>query len=99
MARDQQRFLWLGISILGVLALSSTGIGQGSPDSENVGPLPTDWSNQHLIFSNPATAEQATRLRQDPRYRQQLLRRAGKSGGADRGGAGGGAAPVPVDSR
>ena len=36
--------------------------------------LPTDWSHQHLIFSRPATVEQAERVQQDPRYWQQLRR-------------------------
>jgi hypothetical protein len=74
MRRDQQRLLWLGISILGALTLSSASLGQAPADSEASGPVTTDWSNHHLIFSRPATAEQAKRLQQDPRYAQQLAR-------------------------
>jgi hypothetical protein len=74
MRRNQQRLLWLGISILGVLILSSALLGQASPDSNATGPVPTDWSHHHLIFSRPATAEQAKRVQQDPRYWQQLRR-------------------------
>jgi hypothetical protein len=81
---------WLAILILGMLALSSALVGQTSlgqtslsqtsadqtsPDSEAVGPLPTDWSHHHLIFSSPGTEEQSNRVQQDARYRQQLARR------------------------
>jgi hypothetical protein len=66
---------WLGISILGMLALSPALLSQTSTDSEARGPMPTDWSHHHLIFSTPVTGEQASRLQQDPRYWQQLARR------------------------
>jgi hypothetical protein len=71
---------WLGLSILAALTLSSallgqTTQGQTSQDSKAVVHLPTDWSHHHLVFSNPATAEQLKRLQQDPRYWQQLFRR------------------------
>lgn len=36
--------------------------------------LPTDWSHRHVIFSQPANAEQAERVAQDPRYWQQWVR-------------------------
>jgi hypothetical protein len=69
---NQRRFLGLGISILGVLILSPALVGQVSKESE-VG-FPTDWSHHQLIFSKPATAEQAQRVQQDPRYWQQIAR-------------------------
>jgi hypothetical protein len=70
----------LGLSILAVLTLSSALLGQmsqgqTSEDSQAVVHLPTDWSHHHLLFSNPATAEQLKRVQQDPRYWQQLFRR------------------------
>src|ERR1035437_4466996 len=70
----------LGLSILAVLTLSSALLGQmsqgqTSQDSQAVVHLPTDWSHHHLLFSNPATAEQLSRAQQDPRYWHQLLRR------------------------
>jgi len=76
MRRNQQHLLllWSSISILGALTLSPVLLGQASPDSEAAMPLPTDWSHQHLIFSRPATLEQAERVQQDPRYWQQLRR-------------------------
>jgi len=77
--------LRLGLSILAVLILSSallgqmsqgqTSQGQTSQDSQAVVHLPTDWSHHHLLFSNPATAEQLKRAQQEPRYWQQLFRR------------------------
>jgi len=66
---------WLGLSILAVLILSSALLGQTSQGSQAVVSLPTDWSHHHLLFSNPATAEQLKRVQQDPRYWQQLFRR------------------------
>ncbi len=71
---------WLGLSILAVLTLSSALLGQmsqgqTSEDSQAVVHLPTDWSHHHLLFSNPATAEQLKRAQQEPRYWQQLFRR------------------------
>ena len=72
--------LRLGLSILAVLILSSALLGQmsqgqTSQDSQAVVHLPTDWSHHHLLFSNPATAEQLKRAQQDPRYWHQLFRR------------------------
>jgi hypothetical protein len=34
-----------------------------------------DWSHRHVVFSNPTTVEQGMRVRQDPRFLQQYLRR------------------------
>jgi len=36
--------------------------------------LPTDWSHRHVVFSQPANAEQAERVAHDPRYWQQWVR-------------------------
>src|SRR5271170_7422563 len=74
MRQNQRRFLRLGISILGALTLSPALLGQASPESEGAAPVITDWSHQHVVFSKPATAEQARRIERDPRYRQQRLR-------------------------
>ena len=74
MRKNRQRLPGLGISILGLLTLTPILLGQVSPDSEAASPLTTDWSQHHLIFSRPATAQQAERVKQDPRYGQQLRR-------------------------
>jgi hypothetical protein len=78
MRRNQRSLLWLGlrlgISILAVLTLSSALLGQVSRASEAAGPAISDWSNHHVVFSKPATAEQAARVAQDPRYWQQIRR-------------------------
>ena len=71
---------WLGLSLLAVLTLSSSLLGQTlqsqtSVDSQAVVHLPTDWSHHHLVYSNPATAEQLKRAQQEPRYWHQLFRR------------------------
>ena len=72
--KNRQRLLWLGVSLLGTLTLSSAAHGQSSADSQVTDPLVTDWSHQHVIFSTPRNAEQAKRLQRDARYRQQLRR-------------------------
>lgn len=57
----------LGISALGwVLTLQAAGPAQRG--------FPTDWSHRHLIFSQPATAERAAAVANDPRYWQQWYR-------------------------
>lgn len=44
--------------------------------------IPWDWSHHHLIFSKPATTEQAAELQQDPRYWHQWHHRALQAAGA-----------------
>jgi hypothetical protein len=68
--------LWLCISILGALSLSPVLSGQDSPSSKAAVPATTDWSQHHVIFSSPGTAEQTKRVERDHRYWQQLARRA-----------------------
>ncbi len=72
--RKTQQVLWLSISILGALTLSPVSMGQASRDSEAAAHAITDWSYHHVIFSKPATAEQARRVERDPRYWQQIRR-------------------------
>ncbi len=74
MRKNRQRFFWLGISILTALTLSPALPGQASPDSKATIPLITDWTQHHVVFSKPATAEEARRVERDPRYRQQQYR-------------------------
>ena len=75
MRRNQRHLLWLGSSILGALIASpALLLGQVSPDSKPDGPAFSDWSQHHVYFSKPATAERARRVQQDPRYEQQILR-------------------------
>ena len=78
MRRNQRSLLRLGlrlgISILAVLTLSSALLGQVSREAAAAGPAISDWSNHHVVFSKPATAEQAARVAQDPRYWQQIRR-------------------------
>lgn len=74
MRKNQRPFLCLGISILAALTLSSVLLGQASPESKATAPVFTDWSHHHVIFSKPATAEQAQRVEREPRYWQQQLR-------------------------
>jgi hypothetical protein len=59
-------------------------VGQVSKEAE--AGFPTDWSHHHLIFSKPATAEQAKRVQQDPRYWQQMARHPATVQASDTGG-------------
>jgi hypothetical protein len=72
MRRSQKALLWLSISILGALTLSPASMGQASRGSEAAAPTIEDWTYHHVIFSRPATAEQARRLEQEPRYLQEV---------------------------
>jgi len=58
--------VWSGVSILGVLIVCPLAWGQAVPAAQKVIPLPTDWSHAHVIFSKPATTEQAERVEKDP---------------------------------
>ena len=75
MIRNRQRSVRLGVSILGVLILSPALLGQAPQSARESIPVPTDWSHQHVIFSMPATTEEAERVQHDPRYWQQRYRR------------------------
>ena len=59
----------------GLLALASLGwVLTGRAAGPLLEGYPTDWTHRHVIFSQPATADQAERLAQDPRYWQQWYR-------------------------
>ncbi len=66
------RVVRLGAGLLGVVTLGWILTGQAAqPILEGV---PTDWTHRHVIFSQPATAEEAARMAGDPRYWQQWYR-------------------------
>ena len=68
------RFLRIGVSLAGLVTLGWVLTGQAAKPVR-LG-LPTDWSNRHMIFSRPGDAKRAARVSADPRYWQQLRRRA-----------------------
>jgi hypothetical protein len=68
------RFLRLGVSLSGLVVLGWVLSGQAAKPARHGIPLPTDWSHSHVIFPQPATAEQAQRIGEDPRYWQQWYR-------------------------
>ena len=37
--------------------------------------MTTDWSNRHVVFSAPTSAEQNRKIQADPRYMQQQMAR------------------------
>lgn len=64
------------MTILALLKGPAYGGGQewGSPRVENVG-FPWDWSDQHLVFSEPTDRNVLLKIQQDPRLRHQQLKR------------------------
>jgi hypothetical protein len=74
MRTNRELLLCLGVSVFGIFTLSTALFGQAARSPEATIPVPTDWSHHSLIFSRPATTEQAERVRQDPRYWQQRYR-------------------------
>jgi hypothetical protein len=70
------RFFRLGVGFVGLLALGCVLTVSAAKPSRRGIALPTDWSHSHLIFSQPRSVEQAMRLQEDPRFGQQLYRRA-----------------------
>jgi hypothetical protein len=80
MIRNRERRPGLGISLLGALIfLSPVSQGQATQGLAAVGPVLSDWSQHHVIFSRPATAERAKLLERDPRYWQQKRRQSARA--------------------
>jgi len=63
------------IALLGLVTATVGLWGQGARPSRNRIPLAEDWSNRHLIFSSPKSAQQEYQLKQQYRYWQQWFRR------------------------
>jgi hypothetical protein len=72
MNRTAARFLRLGVSLSGLVVLAWVLTGHAAKPAQEG--LPTDWSHQHVIFSQPATFEQVHQVTSDPRYWQQWYR-------------------------
>jgi len=73
MKGNAARFIGFGAGLAGLVLLGWVLAGQAANPYE-VG-FPTDWTHQHLIFSQPATPERAALVAGDPRYWQQYYRR------------------------
>jgi len=67
------RFGWCGA---GFFCLVTVGWVLASPPGKPAfAGLPMDWTHRHVIFSQPATPEQARLMADEPRYWQQEYRR------------------------
>jgi hypothetical protein len=65
----------VAIAILcGVRSVSSQRVNEQTP-------MVSDWSHQHVIFSQPGGDEERAQLRFEPRYWMQLRSRGGRWGG------------------
>jgi hypothetical protein len=70
--RGDARFLRFACALFGVIAAGwFLVVHAAKPTAEG---YPTDWTHRHVIFSQPANAEQAQRIAQDTRYWQQWYR-------------------------
>jgi hypothetical protein len=69
------RFLRLGASLSGLVVLGWVMTVNGANPPKGGIPLPTDWTHSHVIFSQPANADEARIVGEDPRYWQQLHHR------------------------
>ncbi len=72
MTGTSARFVRVGTIVLGLMAMGWFLTGHAAESVQ--GGLATDWSHQHLIFSQPRTAQQAQRVMSDLRYWQQWYR-------------------------
>jgi len=68
------RFLRLGVSLSGLVVLGWVLTGQAARPAGHGIHLPTDWTHSHVVFSRPATEDQARVVGEDPRYWQQWYR-------------------------
>jgi hypothetical protein len=67
------QFVRFGCTLLGIVVAGWFLVARAEkPASQG---FPTDWTHRHVIFSQPANAEQAQRVGQDTRYWQQWYRR------------------------
>jgi hypothetical protein len=76
-----QSGLAIGCTVAVVLVLTSWGKkthAQGQDKAQAHVPvhMTTDWSNRHMVYSAPSSVVQGWRLQAEPRYGQQLARRA-----------------------
>jgi hypothetical protein len=69
------QFLRLSVGLCGLIVLGWVLTGEAAKPTKHNAPITTDWSNRHLIFSRPSSAEQFARISEDPRYSQQIQRR------------------------
>jgi hypothetical protein len=78
MKHTAAQFVRFGAGLLGLVTLGWILTSQAKPGNEEMPyqeGVPTDWSHSHVIFPEPATADQARELGLDARYWQQLYRR------------------------
>jgi hypothetical protein len=68
------RSLGYGAGLVALMALGWILTGHASKALKRDIPLPTDWSHNHVIFTQPASEEQARLIGQDPRYWQEVYR-------------------------
>lgn len=67
------RFVGFGPGLLCLITVGWVLAGSAAPPV--LAGLPTDWTHRHVIFSQPATTEQAILLAEEPRFWQQEYRR------------------------
>jgi hypothetical protein len=68
------RSLGYGAGLVALMALGWILTGHAAKALKRDIPLPTDWSHNHVIFTQPASEEQARLIGEDPRYWQEVYR-------------------------
>jgi hypothetical protein len=64
MHRRNLGIVWAGVALVGTIPVAG-------PSRGRIG-MAHDWSHRHVLFSNPPNVEQGMRVREDPRFWQQL---------------------------
>jgi len=74
MNRIAARSLAYGTGLLVLMTLGWILTGHAARPLKSEIPLPTDWSHNHVIYSQPASAEHARIIERDPRYWHEVYR-------------------------
>ena len=76
MKGNRARIIRISAGLAGLVLLGWVLTGQAAKPVRHRIPLTTDWSHRHVIFSSSPTAEMAARFADEPRFWQQIYRRA-----------------------
>jgi hypothetical protein len=76
MKPNTSRLLRLVLVFASTLALAMVLVSEKTRAQDHVPVhMTTDWSNRHMVYTAPSTFEEAWRLRAEPRYLEQFVRR------------------------
>jgi hypothetical protein len=100
MHRIESRPVLVSMAVVGMLLLVILlGDTSGAQQSTQQTPMISDWSHQHVVFSQPLTFDKAWQLRGEPRYWMQIRSRNAGEGRIDPRPEGGEERPSDFDIR